>query len=179
MHRRQRVHLVRSLDGRGTGFADANVPNLAGLDQFGHCANGVFDGHIGVYAVLIVEIKIVGAQALEATVYGLTNVFRAAVHATRMRVVAPYDAKLAGQINPFTLALQSPPQQRLIGVWAVHVGCVEKSDTQLQRTVQRGNRFLLVDPRGVKVRHPHAAQPDGRNLRTVVTQLARDHNELS
>ncbi len=173
------MHRVGLFDGRGTGFADAYVANLASLDQFGHGANGVLDGHRGVDTVLIIEIKVIGVQPLQAGVDGLANVRRTAIDATRMRVIATDDAELAGQVDTFTLALEGTTKQGFVGVRAVHVSRIEKVDTQLDRAVQGGDGFLFVDAGGVEVRHSHAAQPEGGHVRTELTQLARDHNECS
>ena len=56
---------VGAADGLRAGFGQAEVPDLACCDQVLHGAGDVFDGHVGVDAVLIEEIDGVDLQALE------------------------------------------------------------------------------------------------------------------
>ena len=72
------VDLVGAADGGGRGFGEAEVFDLAGLDELGHGADGVFDGGVGIDAMLVVEVDVVEAKALEAGVAGLVDVLRLA-----------------------------------------------------------------------------------------------------
>ncbi|MNQ78676.1 hypothetical protein D3C85_935970 [compost metagenome] len=170
------MNLVRPFQGRRRGLAQSQITYLAGADQFGHGADGFFDGHLRVDSVLVIQVEGVHAQALQAAVDGLANVFRSPVDATGGGVgrVAD-DPELAGQEHPVALAGNGLADQFFIGVRAVHVGGIEQVDAQFQRAVQGGRGFAGIRAGGVEVGHAHAAQADGRHLRTVFSQLTCVH----
>ena len=50
------LHGVGAADGFGAGFRQAEVLDLAGLDELLDGSGDVFDGHVGIDAVLIEEV---------------------------------------------------------------------------------------------------------------------------
>jgi len=65
---------VRAPDGRGCRLTEAEIADLALLDQAFHGADRVLDRHRRVDAMLVVEVDHVDAEALEARVAGLDDV---------------------------------------------------------------------------------------------------------
>ncbi len=65
LQRGERMHLVRAADGGWRGFGNADEPHLADSNEFSHRANGVFDGNIGISAVLVVEINVIRAEPFQ------------------------------------------------------------------------------------------------------------------
>ena len=65
LHGGDGLHGVSAADRLRAGFRQAEVLDLALSNQFLHRSSYVFDGHLRVNAVLIVEIDDVGLQALE------------------------------------------------------------------------------------------------------------------
>ena len=57
------------------------VADLALLDELGHRPDGVLDRGAGVDAVLVVEVDVVGAEALQGGLAGRAHVVGAAVDA--------------------------------------------------------------------------------------------------
>ncbi|MNI29551.1 hypothetical protein D3C73_833710 [compost metagenome] len=176
LQRTDRMNLVRSLQGRRRGLAQAQITHLAGTDQFGHGADGFFDGHLRIDTVLVIQVEGVHAQAFQAAVDGLANVFRPTVDApgSGVRRVAD-DTELAGQEHLVALAGNGLADQLFIGVRAVHIGGIEQVDTQFQRAMQGRRGFAGIGAGGVEVGHAHAAKADGRHLRTVLSQLTCVH----
>ena len=68
---------VRLADGLRPGFGQAEVLHFARSDQLTHGAGHVFDRHVGVDAVLVQHVHVVGAQVTEAVVEYLADVLRA------------------------------------------------------------------------------------------------------
>ena len=64
------------------------VADLAGLDELGHRADGLLDRDVLVDAVLVVEVDVVDAEALQRGVAGLPDVLRRAVDAEPLAVRA-------------------------------------------------------------------------------------------
>src|SRR5207344_747213 len=62
LHRGDGLHGVGAADGLGGRFGQAEVGDLAGVDELFHRAGDVFDGDARVDAVLVVEVDAVGAQ---------------------------------------------------------------------------------------------------------------------
>jgi hypothetical protein len=56
---------MRAADRLRTRFGKAEVPDLSFLDELLHRGGDAFDGHLGIDAVLIVEIDVVDSQTLE------------------------------------------------------------------------------------------------------------------
>ena len=121
LHRGDRMDLVRPPDGLRTGFGEADRPHLALLDQFLHRAHRLFDRHVGVDAVLVIEIDPIDTEAFQARLAGLHHVFRPPVDALlavgaldlpelrhHQRLVAP-------------APLERAAEQRLVVAPAVHV----------------------------------------------------------
>ncbi len=59
------LNRVGTADGGGIGFRQAEVLDLTRADQVLHCTGHIFDGHVGVGAVLVEEVDGLHAQALE------------------------------------------------------------------------------------------------------------------
>ncbi|MCY1440883.1 hypothetical protein D9M71_571740 [compost metagenome] len=126
--------------------------------------------------MLVIQVEGVHAQAFQAAVDGLANVFRPTVDApgSGVRRVAD-DTELAGQEHLVALAGNGLADQLFIGVRAVHIGGIEQVDTQFQRAMQGRRGFAGIGAGGVEVGHAHAAKADGRHLRTVLSQLTCVH----
>src|SRR3954468_10039866 len=70
---------VRAADGAGSGFGQAEVLDLARLDEFLDRSGDVFDGDIGVDAVLVVQVDGVDSESLQGAVDDSLDHLRAAV----------------------------------------------------------------------------------------------------
>lgn len=53
---------VGAADGAGGRLGQAEVPDLAGVDEFADGAGDFLDSHVGVDAMLVVEVDVVGPQ---------------------------------------------------------------------------------------------------------------------
>ena len=73
------LHGVSAADGLCACFGETEVFDLACLNQVLDCAGGVFDGSVGVDAMLVEEVDGVGLQALERAFDDLLDVVGAAV----------------------------------------------------------------------------------------------------
>jgi hypothetical protein len=60
-------------------LGQADVEDLAFGDQFGESADGVFDRGLGVDAVLVVQVDVIGAEPPEGTLDRGADVRRTAV----------------------------------------------------------------------------------------------------
>ena len=132
-----------------------------------HRPDRLLDRRVRVDPVLVVEIDVVDAEALEAAFDRLPHVVRAAVDPSAPWGRGALDAELGGDHDAVAPALDGAADEFLVGVRAVHVGRVEEGDAELERAVDGGDRLGLV-PAGVELAHPHAAQPDGGDLGAIL-----------
>jgi hypothetical protein len=56
---------VGAADGLRACLGEAEVPDIALGDQLLHRPGDVFDGDVGIDTVLVVEVDVIGSQALE------------------------------------------------------------------------------------------------------------------
>jgi hypothetical protein len=60
-------------------------------------------------------------------------------------------------------------------VWSIHIGRIKERDTEIQRTMDSGDRLLVVAT-AVKIRHPHATKTDRGDNRTASSKLSLFHD---
>ena len=118
---------------------------------------------------------VVDAKTREARLERAAHVFRAAVEAAHRRILrVAQDAEFGGEEDFVAAAADRAPDELLVGVRTVDVGGVEEVDAEVERAMDRRDRFGVVAA-GVEVAHPHAAEADGGDFGTVATQLALLH----
>ena len=178
LHGGDGVDGVRAADGLRRRLAEPEVEHLARLHELGHRADGLLDRHVGIDAVLVVEVDVVGAEPLQRAVDRAAHVLGRAVERAdgrevagpRRRLDAPRE--LGGEDVLVAVALDRPPDELLVGHRPVELGRVEEVDPELQRALDRRDGLALVG-RAVEGRHPHAPQAEGGDLER--SELARVH----
>src|ERR1041384_6758682 len=149
----QREYSVWSALRGGTLWARAEVTPLALLQEVSHGADGILDGGVEVHPVLVIEVDMVHAEALQGSIATGAHVVRAAVHAQERAIRFTLVAELGSDDEPVPLALDGPPHQLLVGEGAVHVRRIQEIDAELQGTVDGGEGFLVPFPALVEIGH--------------------------
>src|SRR5207247_613824 len=109
----------------------------------------------------------------------LANVRGASVDAANALVHGiARDATFGREHDLVTAIADRTPDQLFIDVRTVHVGGVEEVDADLDRAVDRRDRFVIV-ARPVELGHAHAAEPDRRDLKTILAEYASLHDYSS
>ncbi len=125
--------------------------------------------------MLVVEINGLDPQSFQAGFARSANIIRFAIDSAILRISGiTDDAELRSQHNLVTFALNCAPHQFFIFIRAINVGCVEKSNSQIESAVNRGDGFVVVAS-AVKLRHTHAAQAEGRDFETAASKFAKLH----
>ena len=86
LQRGDRVHGVRAADGVHSGLGQSDVADLALAYQVGHRPDGVLDRGVRVDPVLVVQVDVVSAEALQGALDGGADVGRGAVDRRRVRL---------------------------------------------------------------------------------------------
>ena len=142
--------------GGGGDFGEAEIPDLAGLHQFRHGAYRVFDGHLLVQAVQVIEIDAVGAEALKACVATRGDLVGVAVDAALAVRVDPH-AELCCEYDLVAPFAKHASDQFFVVPEPVRIGSVEEIHADIERPVQgtlRPGRIRLP----VGLGHTHAAK---------------------
>src|SRR4051794_8269214 len=163
LQRGDRVHGVGAADRLRRGLGEPEVAHLALRDELGHRPDGLLDRHAPVDAVLVVEVDVLDAEALQRGVAGAAHVLRAAVDAQALAVLAAYVAELRRDHDAVAAVGDRAADELLVRERAVHVGGVGGVDAELERAVDRPDRLVLVAP-AVELRHAHAAEAHRADL---------------
>src|SRR5262249_31609914 len=157
------------------GLREADVADFAGLYELGHGADGFLDRHIRIDPVLVEEVDVADAEALERSVDRAPDVLGAAVDAARpgaRRV--DREAELGGHLELVPTTGDRAPDEPLVGVWPVDLGGVEECHAELERAVDRPKARLLV-ALAVGPGHAHAAEALGGYLEPLASQSCPVH----
>jgi len=161
------------MDGMGaadcvrSSLGQAEVADLAGLNELGHRPDGVLDRGLGVDPVLVVQVDGVDTEPLQARVTRLADVVGGAADAQELAVLAAHVGELRRDDRGLAAMGDGLADQLLVGERAVHVGRVEQRDAQLERAVDGADRLRVVGG-AVELAHPHAAQALGGDGKAVV-----------
>src|SRR5262249_48641995 len=128
-----------------------------------HRADRLLDGRVHVDAMLVVEVDVVDAEALQGGVDCLAHVLRCAVDRPAA-VVEPTVAELRRDHIVVAPTGDRLADELLVRALAVDVGGVEKVDPELARAMDRRDGLLVVS-RAVPRGHAHAAQTLRRDLK--------------
>ena len=163
-------------DGLRPGLAQAEMADLALLDQARHRAHGVLDRHVGIDAMDVVEIDHVDAEPLQARLAGDRHVVGLAVGAAALAARTADVAELGGDDQAVAASGDRARDQLLVPAGAIGIRGVEHVDALLDRPMDGGGGFHVVGHAIVR-RHAGAAQADGRDARTSRAELTVLHRE--
>ena len=152
---------VSATDGGGGGLGHAEVLDLAGRDEFLDGAGDVFDGHVGVDAVLVEQVDGVDAQPGEGGVGDLLDVFGSAGQAGLAAVGVEREAELGGDDDLAAERLQGFADEFLVDERAVDLGGVEEGDAAFDRGADQGDVVGPVGGGAIALAHAHGAEADG------------------
>src|SRR5579859_4090545 len=166
---------------RSVAGAASEMPRWRTLplpDQPSQRAHRVLDRHRRIDPVDVVEIDRVHAEALQAGLAALRDVFRPAVRAGAA-VGEPDVAELGGQDDLVAPAFDGAADQALVrAVAAVGVGGIDEIDAELDRAMDGGDGLGLA---GIAVdrRHAHAAETHGAHVEPTQAAALHGHSPNS
>src|ERR1700732_1492254 len=141
-------------------FGESEPTNFTLFDQAGHCAHCLFDGHVGIDPMLIVEINRCNAKAPQARLAGLLHIFRPPIDAKERSAWPANVAKLGSNNHLMAALFNCPAHQFLVSAGAVHIGRVEQGNAAIDGMLYCGDRFVVVRF-AIKLRHTHTAKSHG------------------
>ena len=126
LKRRDGLDGVRAANRLHACFGQSEMLHFAGLDQFLDRARNVFDGHIGIDAVLVEQIDEVGLETLERGVGDFADVVRPAVETALSALDPDFESKLGGDDDVLAKRRERLADQVFVRVWPVNFGGIEE-----------------------------------------------------
>ena len=122
----------------------------------------------------LVQVDDVDAEPPQARVTCLSHILGPPADPPDSRVVGAHDPELRRKDDLVAAAVQPFAEKELVRTDAVHVGRVQERDPEVDRAMDRPDRFSLVRC-PVELGHAHAAEPDRRDDEAVRAELALLH----
>ena len=170
-----RVHGVGAADRFGSGLGQADVQDLSLGHQLGQGADGVLDGSVRVYPVLVVEIDAVGTQPPQGALDRGPDVRWAAVERSGASAGVRDEAELRRHHDIVAASLEGAADELLVRVGAVDLGGVDVGDAQLQGSLDGADRLGVAAARvEVVAGHRHRAEPDARDVESAQRNVLHD-----
>src|SRR5687768_1769073 len=138
------MHRMGAPDRSRSSLAKSQVSYLPGPYELGHRAHCFLDRHIGIDAMLIVEIDDLDIEAPEAVFAGLAHIIGPAAHAPETSIFAAYIAEFGGEKHFVAAPRSRAADEFLVAPDAVHVGSVEEIYAPIERMVDRRDRFRII-----------------------------------
>ena len=159
------------------GFRKAEMLHLAFPDQILHRSRYIFDGDVGVNAVLIEQVDDIGLKPLERGFGYLPDVLWPAVQPsqTSLRLGIDFPSELRGDHHLAPKRSKGFAYKLFVCVRTIDLGRVEERDAAFDGRADQRDHFLLVFGRAVGKAHSHAAEADGRDFQIAFSQFALLH----
>jgi hypothetical protein len=126
------VRPANSFDRR---FRQTEVQNFSFLHEPRHLADRIFDGRLGIDAMLVIKVYGIDAETTQAGLASRAHILRPSVDAEETAVVAAHVAELGRQNDFIAASFDGTPDEFFVRERPVHVGRVEEVDAQLQRAM--------------------------------------------
>src|SRR5205807_5261899 len=112
---------------------------------FRHRTNCLFNGRVGIDAMLIIKIDNIDIEPPQTSLARLADIIRLAADPAKLRLDwIAQDSKLRRDYDLFAMAFNRAAEQLFVRMRSVHVGGVEESDAELERAMDRCERFLVI-----------------------------------
>ena len=171
------MHGVGAADRLFSSLGEAQEAHFALPNQSRHGADHVLDRHLPVDAVLIQQVDAVRTEAAQGGFHHLAHVLRPAVQPHRLPAFDA-EAELGGDDHSVAPALQGTSQELFVVEGAVDLGGVEEGHPELDSSLDGGNRFWIVAD-AIGLAHPHASQPECRDLEPLSSEAALRQHDVS
>ena len=178
LHRRKRADGLGARNRLGTGFGKPPAEDLSFGDQVLHEKRHLFDGHLRVDTVQIIEIDVIGLQTRERPFDRLAKHFGTRVEVLRAGLEVELNAALRRDHDFVADGLQGLAHKRFVRVGPVAFGRVEERDAEVVRLVNEADHFLFRRGGTVAVAHSHAAETDRGHRGTARTEFSLFHCHL-
>ncbi|MNH03727.1 hypothetical protein D3C79_629980 [compost metagenome] len=178
LQRRHRLHRVGTPDGLGTGFRQAEVFDLALGNQLFHRAGDLFNGHLGIDAMLIEQIDGLRLQAAQGAFDSRADMLGATVEGPLLAVIAEIEAEFGGDHHPIPQRFQGLTQHLFVEVGAIHLGGVEQGHATLHGGANKGHGLAAIGGGAIALAQSHAAKAECADTQSGLTKKTGLHHQV-
>jgi hypothetical protein len=168
---------VRTADRLRAGFGKTEVPHFALLDQLFHRGCHIFDWHVWINAVLIVQVDGLDLEPLEGALGHLSDVLRPTVEHLLLISLTQFETKFGGDYDLFAEGLERFTDNLLIDC-TVNLSGVEERDAALGGRPDESDCLLLIRCRAVAMAQAHCAVANGRDFQVTISKFPLLHFKL-
>src|SRR6266478_4468964 len=159
-------------------FRQAEVLHPTLLNQLLHRSGNIFDGHVRVDAVLVVQIDDVRLEPLERAFGRFLDVLWLAIQssplASVLRIRRPTELRCKHHL--IAQWSKSFAHELFVREWTVDFGSIEERDAAFDCRSNQRDPFLLVHGRTIAKAHSHAAQPNRGYFQIAFSKFASLHS---
>ena len=174
LHRGQRLNGVRATNRRRTGFRQAEVLDLALLNQLLDGAGDILDRHTQIDAVLIEQVDRVDAKALQRRFGDFLDVLRPAVHVERRLAGTDVRPELRRDGHLPLERFQRLADELLVREGPVNLGGVEEREPLFNGCPDQLDAVPAVERRTVAEAQAHAAEAERRHFQVAEFALLHE-----
>jgi hypothetical protein len=172
---RDRLHRVCATNRLHCCFGEAEVPDLALLDQVLYCPRHLFNRYVRVNTVLIEQVDGVDLESLERRLTDLLDVLGSdySGHAAGRR--GRSGARTWWRSPPAHGRSEGFAHQLFVRERAVRFGGIEECDAAFDGCPDHRDHVLLISGRTVAKAHPHAAEAEGGHFQIALSECSLLH----
>src|SRR5260221_2959085 len=119
-------------DRRGRRFREADMADLARVNQLAQRFDRVLDGRAGVNAVLVVQVDVVGTEPTQRSLYSHADVLRRAVASWLVSVAVADQPELGRQHHLVASPADRPPCEFLGAVGSINLDGVADPHAEIE-----------------------------------------------
>ena len=158
----------------GTCFGEPEETHLTLADQLSHRAHRLFDRHVRIDPVQVVQVDDIDTEAAEAGFARRPHTLGSRVHLGCRAARAENEAEFAGQDDLTASFSDRTADERLVGASPVCIGGIDQRDAQIEGPMNRTDRFLIVRS-AVALGHSHTSQTDSRDGQAARAEFTLFH----
>ena len=166
MQRGDGLYSVGAADCPGASFREAEVLHFSCGDEVLDGTGDIFDGDVGVDAVLVEQVDRINVQALEGGIADFFDVLRAAVEwgGARRQTGLAVEAEFGGDLYLVADWREGFANEDFVGERSIDFGGVEDRDTEVDGFVHEGDHLVFVVDYPGGEAHAHAAETECGNF---------------
>src|ERR1700733_13170937 len=159
------------------GFGEAEVPDLALLNEVLHGSGDILNRHVGIDAVLIEEVDDIGLESFQRGLGDLADVLGPAIDSSQrpLGFRIDFESELGCDHDLIPEGSERLADQFFVGERAVSFGGIEECDTTFEGSADERDAERLFD-RGTEAgAQSHAAEAERRNFQIACSEFALLH----
>src|SRR6185503_19229430 len=138
------MHFVCAPNRRGSRFGQPDVPHLALANECRERADTILDWNLRIHSVQVEEVDHVGAETPQTLITRREDRARRSISLNSGAGLRRNDTALGGEDDAAAPGAKAASDERFVVPLAVNRGGIEEGDAEVDRPVDRADRFLVI-----------------------------------